>query len=98
MFEPNTQGGCKAVLPQKTAIVKVLNNIDWSPDTPWKQDMERTLVHELIHVILWPLEWNEKFEGLEFVAMEQATEAMAKALIKVNRRQCNTNNTLKGVI
>jgi len=75
-------GGCVNFhFEKRHAIIQILDPIDFDPDTPCKpdQDMEQTLVHELLHLHL--TQWKEDHKPFE----EQAIHAIAQALILLDR-------------
>lgn len=76
----NVQGECRWVLPSKEATIFLLDPIDYPTDTSWEQDHEQTLVHELAHLHFAPF-WDND----DSVTMEQAIDAMAKALVSLKR-------------
>lgn len=71
--------------PEKeAAILRVMDPIDWY-DYPWPQDVEASIVHELLHLLLWPLDYMES-GPLSETHTEQIIERLTKAL--VNLRRC----------
>jgi hypothetical protein len=78
------QGRCEWVLARREALIKLLNPIDWDPAITWPQDMEATLVHELVHVHLAPIDTFD-IGSLQHTAMEQAVYALAHALVDAKR-------------
>jgi len=92
MFNPGTQGGCRWELKNKMAIIKILDPVDYDPDIPWEQDMEKTLVHELLHLHFAPF---DKYEAdcMEGIVMEQAIDAIAKALVETKRENTSARGT-----
>ena len=77
-------GECSWVLPNAHATIKILDHIDY-PETPFKQDMEQILVHELLHLHICPFDLT-KAESLEDTMMERAVDHIAKALVLLKRR------------
>ena len=76
------QGECEWVLKRKEATIVLVDPIDYPPELV-DQDMEETLVHELLHlhfVILQP-----KDGTAEDTALEQAIVCIAGALVKLKR-------------
>jgi hypothetical protein len=54
---------------------------------PTSEDMERTLVHELLHVVFRSGQlWDEKPSRHELNHYEHAIEATARALVELDRR------------
>ena len=76
---PDSQADSTWTLPKKTAIIRLCDPIDYI-DVAWPQDMERSLVHELLHLHLAPI---DDFEPgtIKDILLEQAVDAMSKALI-----------------
>ena len=76
------QGECEWVLKRKEATIVLVDPIDY-PLELVDQDMEETLVHELLHlhfVILQP-----KDGTAEDTALEQAIVCISEALVKLKR-------------
>lgn len=71
-------------LERKEAIVYILQRDDYPPDDQFPQDMENSLVHELLHLHFEPLGINR--DGSEHVAQEQAICCIASSLVKAWRR------------
>ena len=46
---PGDQGECQWSLTNRVGIIKITTNEDWD-NKYFKQDMEKTLVHELLHL------------------------------------------------
>src|SRR3990167_913265 len=44
------QGECEFQLKNKTAAIRILDAVDYSEDYIIEQDMDKTLVHELLHL------------------------------------------------
>lgn len=78
-------GVCRWTIAKKMAIIQVLDPTDYDPDTPWEQDMELTLVHELLHLHLAPFD-NFEDSPLE-TAVEQAVESISEGLVTLRRAQ-----------
>lgn len=74
-------GECRWVLSNKTAVIRILDPCDFDPDICRPQDVERTLVHELLHLHFAPFTPI----GQETYEHEQAIEAIAKALVAAKR-------------
>jgi len=90
MFEKGTQGGIEYAPESKLAWIKILSPIDFDQimhPLYQPQDMELSLVHEIVHIHLYPLK-GEKADvrySPDYMYLEQAVEALAKAFIKVKR-------------
>lgn len=67
--------------------IKILDHIDYDPDTIKPQNMEVTLVHEILHVV-YDAVWKsteaeaDSLVGQEF---EAAIERTAEALMELDR-------------
>lgn len=68
----------------RLATLRVLDPIDYGDDNLNPQDMERHLVHELLHIHLWP--FTEDLHGPLEDAEEQALNMIAGALIALYRK------------
>lgn len=80
---PDTQGRCEWTLGRKEALIRILDPVDFPLDCSWPQDMEVTLVHELLHLHFAPF---DDFEGLKDTLSEQAINAISHALVEVSRK------------
>lgn len=68
------------VLTEHTAAVEIIDSCDWDPG--WlggEQDMEFSLVHELVHLQL--VQWKDNT-----LALEQAVHMLTQGLISLDRR------------
>ncbi len=68
----------------RLAQLRIVDPIDYGDDNLNPLDMERYLVHELLHIHLWP--FTESLEGPFQDAEEQALNMIAGALIELKRR------------
>lgn len=75
-------GECEWNLYKKMAWIRILDPVDYPPDSMKPQDMELTLVHELLHLHLAPLDDDKKD-----IAIEQAIEAISGGLVDVHRKE-----------
>jgi hypothetical protein len=80
-----TMGICEEV---KNVFIEIIDPIDYNADIP--QDIEMSVVHELVHVYMneWPGKNNngsEEHPGCASIAEEQAVNALATALVKLDR-------------
>lgn len=69
-------------LLSKEALVEIQDPLDYRPSV-WPNDMEQSLVHELLHLHFAPFEADE--ETAEGAAQEQAIELIACALVNLAR-------------
>lgn len=67
----------------KTVTIKILDPIDYPEDTEWPQDMEESLVHELLHLHFALFTADDG--TAEDIAQEQAINAIALALVRLKR-------------
>lgn len=87
-MDAGNQGECEWNLRKRMALIKVLDAADWDPRTPWPQDQEQTLVHELLHLHFAPFRAEQG--TAEDTAQEQAIDAIARALVELKRgREAN---------
>ncbi|MDR3561248.1 MAG: hypothetical protein P4N59_07410 [Negativicutes bacterium] len=72
------------VLQKACAKLTMLDPVDY-PEGPFKQDMEISLVHELLHLHFAAVD-NFETSSLECKMMERAVDHIAKALVKLKRK------------
>jgi len=77
---PDSQGTCNWTYSRMEAAVKILHPNDYDPGFLVPQDMELTLVHELVHIRHAPFQPAD-----DNLHHEQAVEAIAKALVALKR-------------
>lgn len=77
-------GSCDYQIETDTALIRVCHPSDHDPATCTPMDIERVLVHELLHI---PFEYFKPSnrESMEFRMWEQAIEKTALALVTLNR-------------
>jgi len=74
-------------LPKRMAIIKVIHPDAYQErNFLWPQDMEESLVHELLHLHLAAWQADDE-RTMEWVAKEQAIEAIARALVELDRKE-----------
>jgi len=81
-----TSGGNAEIsvnIQHRLADLRLLDPIDFNPNDHNPQDMEQHLVHELLHIHLWP--FTEELNGPLADAEEQAINMIAGALIRLHR-------------
>lgn len=85
-IDTHTQGTCEWVNTKKQGYIKLLDPIDWDHTLAYPQDMEVTLVHELLHLLFQPF---DTFEGgtPQHNAMEQAIDILSYSLVGLRRAQ-----------
>jgi hypothetical protein len=77
------QGGCTWVRRLKRALISVLDPQDYGPDpVAGSQDIEATLVHELLHIHFALV---DDFAGVSMDLFEQSIDAIAIALVRLDR-------------
>lgn len=79
----DSQGECRWTITTALATIKILNPIDF-PDSPFKQDMEKTLVHELLHLHFCAFD-NTLAGSMEEKLMERSIDHLARALVMLKR-------------
>ncbi|NWL89576.1 hypothetical protein DMN77_18675 [Paenibacillus sp. 79R4] len=84
---PDVCGSCCWDLTQRMAAINILDPIDYPPDAIVPNDMELTLVHELLHLHFAAVEP----EGAS-IAGEQAIESISWGVIALARRGGETRN------
>jgi hypothetical protein len=83
-LKPKTLGGIRWDKPKKTAVVWVLDASDYRlPFRAMLDDMELTIVHELVHLELASLPRSEASRGSE----EHAVNGIAEALLGLDRKK-----------
>jgi hypothetical protein len=81
---PKTLGGIRWDKPKKSAVIFVLNPADYRlPFREMLDDMELTIVHELVHLELATAAHHEASRSVE----EHAVNGIAEALLALDRAQ-----------
>ena len=80
----NAQGECRWTLSTAQATIKIIDSVDY-PSSPFKQDMEKTLVHELLHLHFASFD-ETKNGSLEEVMLERCIDHISKALVNLKRK------------
>lgn len=80
----DAQGECRWVVPKKAALIFILDPVDYPSDIEWPYDMERTLVHELMHLHGAPFDTFD-YGSMQDTALEQMVECSADALVRLKR-------------
>lgn len=78
-------GECSWVLSTALATMRIIDPVDY-PESPFKQDMELILVHELLHLHMCPFDLTKQ-DSLEETMMERAIDHIAKALVNLKREK-----------
>jgi hypothetical protein len=76
-------GTCDHMDSKRVAIVSILDPVDYPPNAWIPHDMERDLVHELLHIHLE--HWKTERESLEDFSKERAVHALSEALVNLRR-------------
>ncbi|HEV3198396.1 MAG TPA: hypothetical protein VGZ73_10820 [Bryobacteraceae bacterium] len=85
-LKPKTLGNIHWDLPKKTALIHVLDPADYKlPFHEMLQDMEFTVVHELIHLELAPILSDLQRSDANRREEEHSVNHMADALLKLDR-------------
>lgn len=89
-MQGNSAGSVNWNLFDKTAFIRICASEDYPPHTLAQQDMELTLVHELLHIHLGPLHdtfGTGKKEEFYTLFEEQAICPISEALIALERKE-----------
>jgi hypothetical protein len=85
-LKPKTLGNIHWDLPKKTAVIRVLDPADYRmPYQEMLQDMEFTVVHELVHLELAPVLSDLQRSEANRREEEHSVNHMADALLKLDR-------------
>jgi hypothetical protein len=79
------EGSCWYTQAKKQASIKLMDPVDWPPDAVFEQDMEWTLVHELLHLHFAPFMSDKGPDDPEHIAMEQAIDLIASGYVRLKR-------------
>ena len=82
-LDPHTGGQVIRLDGKKAARIKVLDPDSYDPCLIVKQDVEYTVVHELVHIHFAII---DDFKGSDDTLYEQAIHRMATALLFLDRR------------
>lgn len=86
MDNKEVQGEVEYQAHKKAAVVRLLDPRDYPPNPSWPQDMERTLVHELVHLHFAEKTTDEKLTGPVFdLVEERVVNATSQALVDLRR-------------
>jgi hypothetical protein len=91
----NAQGHCSWVIQKKMATILILDPLDYPDDTMHPQDMEQTLVHELLHLHFAP--FDDETDTPKEIAIEQAIDCIAFSLVNLYREKNDHKKELKAV-
>jgi hypothetical protein len=86
-LKPRTLGNIHWDLEKKSAVIRVLDPADYKlPQREMLQDMEFTVVHELIHLGLAPVLADLQRSDANRRDEEHTVNSMAEALLRLDRR------------
>lgn len=95
-IKAKSQGQCHWTIQTKLATILILDPVDYPEDTMHPQDMEQTLVHELLHLHFAP--FDDEVDTPKEIAIEQATDCIAYGLVQLHREKLpQTKKELKVV-
>ena len=83
-LEEDSQGEVTFNSVECQAIIRILDPVDWA-DTPFKQDMEETLVHELLHLIYVDFEPEDQ-NSLQYTLWHRSIDSTARVLVSLKRK------------
>lgn len=93
----NCQGQVRYTLARKEALIYILAHADYEPSHAFPQDMEVTLVHELLHLHF--AEVSDKCEEAVVdinTALEQGIQSIAEAIVTLRRQAGEYSTTGPG--
>lgn len=85
-MRPNTVGNIRWDNDKKTAVIRILDPVDYRlPSDAMLRDIEFTIVHELIHLVMAPVLADLHRTEANRLDEEVAVNHMAGALLKLDR-------------
>jgi hypothetical protein len=91
-LKPKTLGNIHWDREKKTAVIRVLDPADYKlPFEQMLQDIEFTIVHELIHLEIAPVFTDLQRTDANRMEEEHAVNQMADALLKLDRGQAKSS-------
>jgi hypothetical protein len=85
-LKDDSQACVSWVLTKKMATIGIMDSIDYPPDSMVSQDMEISLVHELLHLHFAPISDMDD-ESIFQIAEEQAIESISYGLVDALRNR-----------
>ncbi|MFA5880550.1 MAG: hypothetical protein WC834_00015 [Eubacteriales bacterium] len=82
------QANVRYTLSTKKALIRLVDATDYPPDSMLPQDMEHSLVHELLHLHLGPCTTEDGT-----ITEDQAIESIADGLIYLKRTRHGSNKS-----
>jgi hypothetical protein len=73
-------GHSKIDILKKRAVIAILDEGDYDPQSAWAYDLEKTLVHELLHL---HFETNKELTNEQYVALEQGVDILSGVLVDI---------------
>lgn len=84
--KPDAEGQVRYTLARKEALIYVLDHLDYQPTQAFPQDMEVTLVHELLHLHFAEISDKCQEAGIDIhTPLEQAIQSLAEAVVQLRR-------------
>lgn len=83
---PQESGNCGWTIENLTAHINLIDPADFDPGLTLPQDTERTVVHELLHLLFAGSKINANEEMERFI-LEQAITRIADLLVALDRGQ-----------
>lgn len=80
----NSAGEAGWTPDRRDAIIRILDPLDYEPTRIYEQDMELSLVHELLHLHFALISYKD--DTIEDTLQEQALHAIADGLVGLKRR------------
>ncbi len=80
----DNQGEIEYRLELGAAAIRILHPDDWPDNTQWVYDMEKTLVHELLHLHFSFFEPEDK-KSLNYTLWERTIETLARIIVDLER-------------
>ena len=84
MYLANSSAAVRYNYEKRMAFIHIMDPIDYEPDLMVPQDMEISLVHELLHLHYAGFDQTEK-GTIEYALVEQSIEAISRALVELKR-------------
>lgn len=84
----DNEGEIDYILEKGNAAIRILDASDY-PETSFKQDMEATLVHELLHLYFAPFRPDKEENDLAFCFWERTIDDLSKVLVNLKRERDN---------
>ena len=83
----DVQGCCTYVLASRRVLINLLDPNDYDPAFIDEQDLEKTMVHEMLHPMVAQFEDEKAFnaDNMEYASCEQTIDTIAKALVTLKR-------------